>query len=61
MGAVKWVDEGTKCGPGTASWPPGRSSTGGSTSSCKEAVGLSHPQYEILVRLAAAPDGGSCG
>ena len=23
----------------------------------KEAVGLSHPQYEILVRLAAAPDG----
>jgi DNA-binding MarR family transcriptional regulator len=23
----------------------------------KDAVGLSHPQYEILVRLAAAPDG----
>jgi len=23
----------------------------------KEAAGLSHPQYEILVRLAAAPDG----
>jgi DNA-binding MarR family transcriptional regulator len=23
----------------------------------KEAVGLSHPQYEILVRLAGAPDG----
>ena len=23
----------------------------------KETVGLSHPQYEILVRLAAAPDG----
>ena len=23
----------------------------------KEAVGLSHPQYEILVRLAEAPDG----
>ena len=23
----------------------------------KESVGLSHPQYEILVRLAAAPDG----
>jgi DNA-binding MarR family transcriptional regulator len=23
----------------------------------KDAVGMSHPQYEILVRLAAAPDG----
>src|ERR1700759_2266575 len=23
----------------------------------KEAIGLSHPQYEILVRLADAPDG----
>ena len=56
MGAVKWLDEDEM-----RAWhsflAAGALIDRLVDAQLKEAVGLSHPQYEILVRLAAAPDG----
>lgn len=55
-GTVKWLDEGEM-----RAWQSflaaGALVDRRVDQQLKEAVGLSHPQYEILVRLAAAPDG----
>jgi DNA-binding MarR family transcriptional regulator len=56
MGAVKWLDEDEM-----RAWhsflAAGALIDRLVDAQLKEAVGLSHPQYEILVRLAEAPDG----
>lgn len=56
MSAVKWLDEGEM-----RAWhsflAAGALVDRLVDAQLKEAVGLSHPQYEILVRLAAAPGG----
>jgi len=56
MGAVKWLDEDEM-----RAWhsflAAGALIDRLVDAQLKEAVGLSHPQYEILVRLAGAPDG----
>ena len=56
MGAVKWLDEDEM-----RAWhsflAAGALIDRLIDAQLKEAVGLSHPQYEILVRLAWAPDG----
>ena len=56
MGAVKWLDEDEM-----RAWhsflAAGALVDRLVDAQLKEAVGLSHPQYEILVRLAEAPDG----
>ena len=56
MGAVKWLDEDEM-----RAWhsflAAGALIDRLVDAQLKEAVGLSHPQYEILVRLAWAPDG----
>jgi DNA-binding MarR family transcriptional regulator len=56
MGAVKWLDEDEM-----RAWhsflAAGALIDRLVDAQLKEAVGLSHPQYEILVRLAEAPEG----
>ncbi len=56
MGAVKWLDEDEM-----RAWhsflAAGALIDRLLDAQLKDAVGLSHPQYEILVRLADAPDG----
>jgi DNA-binding MarR family transcriptional regulator len=56
MGAVKWLDEDEM-----RTWhsflAAGALIDRLIDAQLKEAVGLSHPQYEILVRLAEAPEG----
>jgi DNA-binding MarR family transcriptional regulator len=56
MGAVKWLDEDEM-----RAWhsflAAGALIDRLVDAQLKEAVGLSHPQYEILVRLGEAPDG----
>ena len=56
MGAMKWLDEDEM-----RAWhsflAAGALIDRLVDAQLKEAVGLSHPQYEILVRLAEAPDG----
>jgi DNA-binding MarR family transcriptional regulator len=56
MGAVKWLDEDEM-----RAWhsflAAGALIDRLVDAQLKDAVGLSHPQYEILVRLADAPDG----
>jgi len=56
MGAVKWLDEDEM-----RAWhsflAAGALIDRLIDAQLKEAVGLSHPQYEILVRLAEAPEG----
>ena len=56
MGAVKWLDEDEM-----RAWhsflAAGALIDRLLDAQLKESVGLSHPQYEILVRLAEAPDG----
>jgi len=56
MGAVKWLDEDEM-----RAWhsflAAGALIDRLVDAQLKEAIGLSHPQYEILVRLADAPDG----
>jgi DNA-binding MarR family transcriptional regulator len=56
MGAVKWLDEDEM-----RAWhsflAAGALIDRLVDAQLKEAVGLSHPQYEILVRLAGTPDG----
>ena len=56
MGAVKWLDEDEM-----RAWhsflAAGALIDRLVDAQLKEAVGLSHPQYEILVRLGGAPDG----
>jgi DNA-binding MarR family transcriptional regulator len=56
MGAVKWLDEDEM-----RAWhsflAAGALIDRLVDAQLKDAIGLSHPQYEILVRLAGAPDG----
>ena len=56
MGAVKWLDEDEM-----RAWhsflAAGALIDRLVDAQLKDAIGLSHPQYEILVRLAEAPDG----
>ena len=56
MDAVKWLDE-DEMRAWTSFLAAGALVDRLVDAELKEAVGLSHPQYEILVRLAAAPDG----
>jgi DNA-binding MarR family transcriptional regulator len=56
MGAVKWLDE-DEMRAWHAFLAAGALIDRLVDAQLKEANGLSHPQYEILVRLAGAPDG----
>lgn len=56
MDAVKWLDE-DEMRAWTSFLAAGALVDRLVDAQLKEAVGLSHPQYEILVRLAGAPDG----
>jgi DNA-binding MarR family transcriptional regulator len=56
MGAVKWLDE-DEMRAWQSFLAAGALIDRLLDAQLKEAAGLSHPQYEILVRLARAPDG----
>ena len=56
MGAVKWLDE-DEMRAWQSFLAAGALVDRLVDAQLKDAAGLSHPQYEILVRLAAAPDG----